>query len=167
MSNHYDILGVNRDATANEIKVAFRKFAKLYHPDVCKEASGKERFQRINASYSVLSNKVERIRYDRIRAESFWDNDDDIFRSRKGNREGGGGGGDGGAWDGGEYADMRKQHSNSNVPKFARFAERLFSPMSLFVALPVAFVIGHYGFQAYITKDEQTQENVEVCDALV
>lgn len=54
--NYYEILGVSRDATVEQIKKAYRKLARKYHPDVSKEADAEERMQQLNIAYDVLSN---------------------------------------------------------------------------------------------------------------
>jgi len=66
MSNrdYYEILGVPRDASAEDIKTAFRKLARQYHPDVSKEADAEEKFKEINEAYGVLSDPEKRRRYD-------------------------------------------------------------------------------------------------------
>jgi curved DNA-binding protein len=60
----YDLLGVKRDATADEIQRAYRKLARTYHPDVNKEPSAEERFKEISEAYDVLSDPDTRRRYD-------------------------------------------------------------------------------------------------------
>ena len=55
MKSYYDILGVGRDASQAEIKAAYRKLAKKYHPDSSSGAEeDKERFQEIQEAYAVL-----------------------------------------------------------------------------------------------------------------
>ena len=64
MQNYYEILGVGRDASAEEIKNAFRQLAKKYHPDSSGSEEDKERFQEIQEAYAVLSNPDKRKVYD-------------------------------------------------------------------------------------------------------
>ncbi|MBM3126286.1 MAG: molecular chaperone DnaJ [Chloroflexi bacterium] len=68
MSNrdYYDILGVGRNAGDDEIRSAFRKLARQYHPDVNKEHDAEEKFKEINEAYGVLSDPEKRARYDRF-----------------------------------------------------------------------------------------------------
>lgn len=67
MSNrdYYEVLGVGRNASDDEIKAAFRKLARQYHPDVSKEEHAEEKFKEVNEAYGVLSDSDKRARYDR------------------------------------------------------------------------------------------------------
>lgn len=60
----YEVLGVPRGATAEEIQRAYRKLARTYHPDVNKEASAEDRFKEVSEAYDVLSDPETRRRYD-------------------------------------------------------------------------------------------------------
>ncbi|NPV66387.1 MAG: molecular chaperone DnaJ [Anaerolineae bacterium] len=64
--DYYDILGVPRNASTQQIKKAFRQLAQRYHPDVSKEPDAEERFKEINTAYQVLSDPDRRSRYDRF-----------------------------------------------------------------------------------------------------
>ncbi|MGQ4645763.1 molecular chaperone DnaJ [Lyngbya aestuarii] len=66
MADYYEIIGVSRDADKEEIKRAFRRLARKYHPDVNKESGAEERFKEINRAYEVLSEPETRARYDRF-----------------------------------------------------------------------------------------------------
>lgn len=62
----YEVLGVQRSASSEEIQQAFRKLARKYHPDINKDPEAEERFKEINEAYSVLSDPGTRRRYDRF-----------------------------------------------------------------------------------------------------
>ena len=64
--DYYEILGVDKKATEAQIKSAYRKLAKKYHPDVDKSSSAQEKFKDINEAYEVLSDKEKRSRYDSL-----------------------------------------------------------------------------------------------------
>jgi molecular chaperone DnaJ len=61
----YEVLGVGRNATPEELKTAFRKLARQYHPDVSEAPDAEERFKEINEAYAVLSDTEKRSVYDR------------------------------------------------------------------------------------------------------
>ena len=64
--DYYEILGVKRDETQANIKSAYRKLARKYHPDVNKEPGAAEKFKDINEAYEVLSDPQKRARYDQL-----------------------------------------------------------------------------------------------------
>ncbi|MDR2338079.1 MAG: DnaJ domain-containing protein [Deltaproteobacteria bacterium] len=64
--DYYKILGISNTATTEEIRSAFRKLAKQYHPDINKTKNAEERFKLINEAYEVLSNPDRRSRYDQF-----------------------------------------------------------------------------------------------------
>jgi len=64
--DYYAVLGVPRDASADDIKKAFRKLARQYHPDVSKSPGAETKFKEINESYEVLSDPEKRKRYDAL-----------------------------------------------------------------------------------------------------
>jgi curved DNA-binding protein len=64
--DYYEVLGVPRAASAEELQQAFRRLARQYHPDVNKDPSAEERFKEVNEAYQVLSDPNTRTRYDRF-----------------------------------------------------------------------------------------------------
>lgn len=64
--DYYEILGVARGASADELRRAYRRLAKQYHPDVNKEDGATDRFKEINEAYAVLSDDERRAAYDRF-----------------------------------------------------------------------------------------------------
>ena len=64
--DYYEILGVKKNSTENEIKSAYRKLARKYHPDVNKDKGAEEKFKDINEAYEVLGDKEKRQRYDSL-----------------------------------------------------------------------------------------------------
>lgn len=63
----YEILGVSKGASADEIKKAYRKLALQYHPDRSKEKGDEDRFKEIGEAYSVLKDAAKRAEYDKLR----------------------------------------------------------------------------------------------------
>src|SRR5580658_4658385 len=64
--DYYKVMGVARDATEAQIKQAYRKLARKYHPDVSKEPDAEARFKDVGEAYEVLRNPEKRAAYDRL-----------------------------------------------------------------------------------------------------
>lgn len=109
--DYYDILGVSRDASKDDIQRAYRKLARKFHPDLNKEAGAEETFKEINEAYEVLKDPAKREKYDQI--GNGWQQGDH-FQSPPGwqYRSGYGGGSQGAqqsfffSSDGGKYSDF-------------------------------------------------------------
>lgn len=67
LENYYEILGVSVDSTYLEIKSAYRKLARMYHPDINKSPDAIEKFKNITSAYETLSNPVEREKYNTLK----------------------------------------------------------------------------------------------------
>jgi curved DNA-binding protein len=72
--DYYQALGIERSATIDDIKKAYRKLAHLYHPDVSKDPNGEEKFKEIAEAYATLKNTEKRQEYDKLGMRSAGEN---------------------------------------------------------------------------------------------
>jgi curved DNA-binding protein len=114
----YDTLEITENASESEIKKAYRKLARQYHPDVNKDPKAEEKFKEINSAYEILSDKQKKAQYDQMGDSMFGgQNFHDFSRSQGGNVDlddilrsmfsGGGGGGFGGGGFGGGFSQQQ------------------------------------------------------------
>jgi curved DNA-binding protein len=121
----YETLGVSERASADEIKKAYRKLARKYHPDVNKDEEAIEKFKEINAAYEILSDKKKKDEYDMYGDQMFGGQNFHDFAQTQGNVDlddllrsiFGGGGGFGGGFGGGpQSAPDLDQRTSIVVP---------------------------------------------------
>jgi curved DNA-binding protein len=103
--DYYQILGVSRDVSEEDLKKAYRRLARKYHPDVSKEADAETHFKEINEAYEVLKDPEKRAVYDRLGSQY---RAGDAFRAPPG-------------WDGGPQFDVEGMGGG-----FSDFFEALF-----------------------------------------
>jgi len=136
-TDYYEVLGVGRDATHDEIKKAYRKLARKYHPDVSKEPDAAAKFKEVGEAYAVLRDPEKRAAYDQLGAN--WKAGQDFrpppdwgegWEFRGGGFEGAGFGGFGGDYGSAEYVDPNQ---------FSDFFETLFGGRGGFRGEPRAY----------------------------
>ena len=110
--DYYKMLDVDRDVSQADLKKAYRKLARKYHPDVSKEANAEERFKEVNEAYEVLGDKEKREQYDTLGAN--WKNGQN-FNPPPG-------------WDGGfDFSQFTQAgHQGSSSGGFSDFFESMF-----------------------------------------
>lgn len=136
--DYYEVLGVSKEADEKEIKSAFRKLAKKYHPDVSKEPDAAEKFKEAQEAYAVLSDESKRKQYDQYGHAAFdqmnggagFDFSDfdfsDIFGDLFGSAFGGGFGGFGGFGGGGSGRSRARRGADRLMRVDLTFEEAVF-----------------------------------------
>ena len=121
--DYYKVLGVERNASQEEIKKAYRKLAKKYHPDINKDnPQAQERFQEINEANEVLSDSEKRKRYDEY--GEHWKHSEEFEAQRQGAHGFGGNAQDFDFGGFGGFGDFRR--SAGNRSGFSDFFEQIF-----------------------------------------
>ncbi|MBQ9124928.1 MAG: molecular chaperone DnaJ [Acholeplasmatales bacterium] len=111
--DYYEVLGLQKGASADEIKRAYRQLAKKYHPDINKEPGAEEKFKEINEAYDTLGDEQKKARYDQFGHE-------DPTQGFGGGQGFGGFGGFGGGFDdilNSFFGGGRRQQSNPHAPR--------------------------------------------------
>ncbi len=153
MNSLYETLGVSKNASADEIKKAYRRLARQYHPDINKEKGAEEKFKEINAAYEILSDEKKRAQYDQygdsmFGGQSFHDfsrnaggvNLDDILKDLFG------GGFGGGSSRGSRFNGFSSRGFDTGFGGFGGFEENLDSTIELSIPFEKAVVGGEHSF---------------------
>ncbi len=103
--DYYKVLGVKKNASAGEIKKAYRKLARKYHPDVNQgDSQAEKKFKQVNEAYEVLSNDENRKKYDKYGKD--WMHADEIEKQKKARAQYAGGAGYSDFGGGGDYSEF-------------------------------------------------------------
>ncbi|HEB9316062.1 TPA: DnaJ domain-containing protein [Campylobacter coli] len=153
MNSLYETLGVSKNASADEIKKAYRRLARQYHPDINKEKGAEEKFKEINAAYEILNDEKKRAQYDQygdsmFGGQSFHDfsrnaggvNLDDILKDLFG------GGFGGGSSRGSRFNGFSSRGFDTGFGGFGGFEEDLDSTIELSIPFEKAVVGGEHSF---------------------
>ncbi|HEB9319665.1 TPA: J domain-containing protein [Campylobacter coli] len=153
MNSLYETLGVSKNASADEIKKAYRRLARQYHPDINKEKGAEEKFKEINAAYEILSDEKKRAQYDQygdsmFGGQSFHDfsrnaggvNLDDILKDLFG------GGFGGSSSRGSRFNGFSSKGFDTGFGGFGGFEEDLDSTIELSIPFEKAVVGGEHSF---------------------
>lgn len=117
--DYYRILGVSREASADEIKRAFRRLARKYHPDISKAGDAEARMKEVNEAYAVLSDPEKRAAYDRL-GQGYQAGQE--FRAPP-------------DW-GADFAFSTRNFSSGEAPGFSDFFSQLFGGLEGFARQP-------------------------------
>lgn len=149
--DYYEVLGVEKSASEDQLKKAYRKLAAKYHPDVSTEKDAEERFKEINEAYEVLSDADKRARYDQFGFAGV-----DPNFNPGGNPFGGFGGGFGGFGDLGDiFGDLFGGGSRSST----RSANRAARGENIVAQVEVTFEEAAFG-----VEKELNVSRIETCD---
>jgi curved DNA-binding protein len=146
--DYYEVLGVPRDASVEDIRRAYRKLARQYHPDVNKEGGAEDRFKEVSEAYEVLRDPEKRERYDRLGAN--WKAGDDVS---------GASGFSGFGGQNGDFGDVRVEFGGG--ADFSDFFEGLFGRGGRAGRRTAGFG-GFEGFEGFQTRGGDQEAEIEL-----
>jgi len=151
--DYYETLGVDKTASDEEIKRAFRKLAKQYHPDVNKEAGAAEKFKEIGEAYSVLSDSKKRQQYDQFGSAAF-----------DGQGGFGGGGFSGFGFEDFDLGDIFEQFMGGGFSNRKKTGKRATKGEDVLVHIDLTFEEAVYGCEKEFTIN--IKDKCEACDGM-
>ncbi len=153
--DYYEILGVSKNASEDEIKSSFRKLAKKYHPDVSKEVNAEEKFKEVQEAYAVLSDQNRRKQYDQFGHSAFNNS-----------------GGTGGNFSGFDFSSFDFSDIFDNLFEGSSFGDFVFNGRSrkkeetkgkdLLVNMEISFMDAALGCEKELTIE--TYDSCDLCD---
>ena len=156
--DYYDTLGVEATAGEAEIKTAYRRLVRKYHPDVSKEADAGDRIKAINEAYEVLRDKEKRAAYDQLKAQGYRPGEE--FRPPPDFGQGGFGGGHRFRFDqdfgGGGFSDFFESLFGGRAPGGAGARGRPQPPGDTRAKLAITLELAHAGGRQRIDVDGRT-----------
>ena len=108
--DYYKIMGLSENASQDDIKKAYRKLARKYHPDVSKESNAEEKFKEVGEAYEVLKDPQKRAEYDQLKAQGY--QADQEFEVPPGWQR--------------QHGGHHRQYTNANPEEFSDFFESMF-----------------------------------------
>lgn len=157
--DYYEVLGVSKDASEEEIKSAFRKKAKEFHPDINKSPDAPEKFKEAQEAYACLSDKENRAKYDQFGHAA--------FENPYGNAEGAGGAYQGNPFSGFDFSDIFEDLFSGGFGSFGGFgggrsSSRAKKGSDTLYGMQIDFMDAVYGCKKDL--DLEYYEDCDECD---
>ncbi len=166
----YETLGVSENATPEEIKKAYRKLARKYHPDINKSPDAQEKFKEINAAYEVLSDPEKKAKYDQFGDQMFGGQSFSDFAHSQGAdvdleeilRAMFGGGGFSGGFSSGGFGSARSSGFGGASGFGGGFGGYRMPDLDLRTSITVPFITSVLGGKHHITLDNGESFDIKI-----